>query len=269
MSPAPSQSRGRPGIIPAVALALIIVCAAVVAVQAASVISTIMHPSPDASRQLADQKQRAEAYSKSVDAQLSQISGRSMFVLPPKPPPEPKPKPASTPSVKRDPGPPPPPSSYGGPKIIAMMGNTVWFEGGDRVSIDGEHDGVTVIGTSPPWTARLKWKGVEFDVKLFERTTPKFLVKPGGSAHEAEADPAEEASPEPSADTPDAEAPDRDESLSPGDADPPADPAVEPVGSGDGASEVPPSEDSNGEADPETSPAPGDDDDTEPATPAA
>lgn len=100
--------------------------------------------------------------------------GRSMFFIPNAPPPPPPPPPPPAPPHTTPP-PPPPPSRYGGPKVIGMLGDSVWFEGGRIAGLDEEVDGVRVISLSPPWSARLEWKGVEFDVPLFDRTTGRFL----------------------------------------------------------------------------------------------
>ncbi|MCA9282471.1 MAG: hypothetical protein H6812_05665 [Phycisphaeraceae bacterium] len=102
--------------------------------------------------------------------------GRSMFFIPfaPPPPPPPPPPPRDAPPP---PPPPPPPSRYGGAKIIGILGETVWFDTGEIVAIGDESDGVRVLAVSPPWSARLEWKGVEFDVPLFVRNTDRFLEK--------------------------------------------------------------------------------------------
>lgn len=104
--------------------------------------------------------------------------GRSMFFIPfAPPPPPPPPPPPREPSPP--PPPPPPPSRYGGPKVVAMLGDAVWFESGEIVATGDEADGVRVIAVSPPWSARLEWKGVEFDVPLFNRNTSRFLEPEG------------------------------------------------------------------------------------------
>lgn len=102
--------------------------------------------------------------------------GRSMFFIPmaPPPPPPPPPPPRESPPP---PPPPPPPSRYGGPKIIAMLEQSVWFDNGQIVAIGDEAGGVRVIDLNPPWSARLEWSGVEFDVPLFNRNTDRFLEK--------------------------------------------------------------------------------------------
>ncbi len=192
------------------ATAVLVLAGVVVGAQAIGVARTMLTPSVDASRQLADQKQRIDAFSGRLDGQLDQLMGRSMYFLPPKPPPERKPPPPAPPAPpKKDPGPPPPPSRYGGPKIIAMMGDTVWFEGA-RVSVGEEHDGAKVISTAPPWSAKIEWKEVEFDVELFARTTPDFLVP-------REPDP--DATPASPGDLPDDPAPSDPDETSTGDAD--------------------------------------------------
>jgi len=121
-----------------------------------------------------DQDKWLAAFQESTAKQVRQLEGRAMFLIPAPPAPPPPPPPEETPDR-----PPPPPSRYGGPAIIAMLGGSVWFEDGRVLAEGGRAErGLRVVSTSPPWTARLEWNGVEFDVTLFERTTSEFLEKP-------------------------------------------------------------------------------------------
>jgi len=118
-----------------------------------------------------DQQERAERFNKDLDNWRAQLDGRSMFFVPPAPP-----APAPTEGAVVDRGPPPPPSSYAGPRIVAIVGSTVWFDNGDTVAAGAEPvGGLSVVSVSPPWSARVLWRGVEFDVPLFDRTTDRFL----------------------------------------------------------------------------------------------
>src|SRR5690606_29540185 len=98
----------------------------------------------------------------------ARIDGRSLFFVPSAPPPPPPPPP---PPVARDdtpppPPPPPPPAQYGGPQIVALINDTVWLAGGDRVAPGESAQGVQVISVDAPWSATVQWSGVEFDVDL-------------------------------------------------------------------------------------------------------
>lgn len=130
---------------------------------------------PDLSSVIADQKERVAKFQDSFARHMKQIEGRQMF-FPPPPPPEPEEGAEEEPTVAD--GPPPPPSRYGGPNIIAMIGKSVWFDDGRMLEVGDEDGGLEVIELRGPWSAILKWRGVEFDVPLFERTTEQFIVKP-------------------------------------------------------------------------------------------
>lgn len=114
---------------------------------------------------------RLETFQAAIDQSVGQIDGRSMFFTP-----QPPNKPEAPPEKKDEP--PPQPTVYGGPAIIAMVDDKVWFDDG-RILTSGHapDDGLKVVRVSPPWLARLEWKGVEFDVTLFTRTTSEFLRK--------------------------------------------------------------------------------------------
>lgn len=121
------------------------------------------------------QKERITRYETGLDRRVAQINGRSMFIAP-RPPKAPE---AS--EEKQDDKPPPPPATYGGPGLVAMVYDRVWFDDGRVLGVgDPEDSGLAVVDVSPPWIARLRWRGVEFDVTLFSRTTPEFLAKPEG-----------------------------------------------------------------------------------------
>lgn len=107
----------------------------------------------------------------------ARIDGRSLFFIPSAPPPPPPPPRAESDEPSAPPPPPPPPSRYGGPGVIALINDTVWFEGGQRLAPGESGGGVRVIAVDAPWSARVHWEGVEFDVALFPHDE---VVYPGG-----------------------------------------------------------------------------------------
>jgi hypothetical protein len=130
-------------------------------------------------------------------AYRAQFDGRTMFFTPAKPPPAPVAV-APTPENNGPPPPPPPPATYGGPAPIAMIFDTVWFADGKKLKAGDPAEGdVRVVRLEPPWKAVLDWKGVEFDVKFFERDSV-VIKAPGekmveGTAPEPKPAPAPEA----------------------------------------------------------------------------
>lgn len=124
-----------------------------------------LRPAPAPLKKIDDPQKNAEQQKVTFDGYLAQVKGRSLFYLPP--PPQ-----ASTAATEPQDSdkPPPPPSSYGGPSIVAMLSDVVWFSNGRKLKVGEKHDDLEVVALSPPWTSRLKWKGVEFDVGFFERS---------------------------------------------------------------------------------------------------
>lgn len=133
-------------------------------------------------------KERSATFSVFVD----QTAGRSLFynpalaTAPPPPPPD-------------DPGDiaPPKPTSYGGPAILAMIFDEVWFTDGTRVRLGETKDDIKIVAMNPPWDATIAWKGVDFKVELFQKNTVVFKES---AARSATPEPAP--SPAPSGDTP-------------------------------------------------------------------
>jgi hypothetical protein len=145
----------------AVVLALLAVSGGIYALTRALLVR-----SADVTASVQQQTERVTKFKESFDRQLAQLAGRTMFHTPPKTGEE-EPAPA---------GPPPKPTRYGGPEIIALIGDAVWFKDGQvlRVGEQGD-DELEVVEPRGPWSAVLRWRGVEFDVPLFERTTSEFL----------------------------------------------------------------------------------------------
>jgi hypothetical protein len=157
----------------------------VAAFQARHLVGASMAPAARASAGSGEDRQRGMQYAASVDTMVRHVDGRSLFFVP-SPPPPPRP-PDPSPVIERDPGPPPPPSRYGGPSIIAMMNDTVWFEDGNRLRAGESNGTVRLVRMDPPWGARVEWRGVEFDVGLFERDKVVMPERPREAAPEIEA----------------------------------------------------------------------------------
>lgn len=152
-------------------------CAGVLALAAAAwsavgLASALITPSQVAEPPEAQQQERYAKYEAALDQRAAQAEGRSMFFAPAAPN-----KPVE--EQKPDDKPPPPPATYAGPGIVAIVYDRVWFDDGRSMSPSDEEDnGLGVVDVSPPWAARLRWRGVEFDVTLFTRTTDEFLSTP-------------------------------------------------------------------------------------------
>ncbi len=160
------------------ALGLGTLAAAVVGWSAVGLGGALLMPSQVGEPPEAQQQERLKKYEAAQDRRAAQAEGRSMFFapVPPNKPVEEK---------KQDDKPPPPPVTYEGPGLVAIVYDRVWFDDGRSLAVGDEEDGgLSVVDVSPPWAARLRWRGVEFDVTLFTRTTDEFLSAPKGEEAE-------------------------------------------------------------------------------------
>jgi hypothetical protein len=197
---------------------------------------------------------RANRYALALDGHVKQIDGRSLFFIPSepsKPPPPPPTKPDEGP-----PPPPPPPSKYGGRPIMGMYAGSVWFDDGKWLKLgDTSPDGVKLLRLDAPWSAHVEWKGVEFDVPLFERD--KVVTKPATPAPSAtaSADPKPEAKPlDPKPEAAPGDGKPAGEATPTGEAKPaPANPpATPPTPPGEPSKDAPPAPDRIGASAPES-----------------
>lgn len=184
-------------------LALIAITLGWLALHAVSVMRTAQLPArPEGS--LRTDEQRLEEFAAELGKHRAMVDGRSMFFLPPRPRP-----PRTDPVVDSTPREPPKPTRYGGPSLVAMVNGAVLFSDGQRVKLGESGRGVKVVSMSAPWSARIEWEGVEFDVDLFQRdstvlrtshstTEPTPLTPPPAPKPEADSKPAS-APPEPPA----------------------------------------------------------------------
>ncbi len=147
-----------------IAALLVLIAAVVVIVLAVPMIIDVLRPAPREIKAPDDPKNIAEEQKVIFEKYLAQIKGRSLFHVPVPP------APAEKPEEETQDRPPPAPTSYGGPAMVAMLSDTVWFTGGKKLKVGEAADGVEVVALRPPWDAKLKWKGVDFDVNLFERS---------------------------------------------------------------------------------------------------
>jgi hypothetical protein len=126
---------------------------------------TAMYPASTAVAEQNQQKQ-IDQFRLDLDRYAAQINGRSLFFAPR----ESNAGDATTVVQPAD-HEPLKPTHYAGPSIIAMVNGTVWFSDGQRVEIGKDGRDLTVVSAEAPWSAKIRWQGVEFDVGLFERDT--------------------------------------------------------------------------------------------------
>ncbi len=98
----------------------------------------------------------------------SRFAGRSLFFAPQdwkrKIPPPPPPPPPSPP-----PPPPQAPTEYSGPKVVGMLGSTVYLEGARTVEIGKDAEGITLVEIISPWMVKIRHKGKEYDVAVGQK----------------------------------------------------------------------------------------------------
>lgn len=99
----------------------------------------------------------------------SRFEGRSLFFAPQDwkrkiPPPPPPPPPSPPPPI------PPPPTEYTGPKVVGMLGNTVYLEGARTIEIGKDAEGITLVEIVSPWMVKIRHKGKEYEVAVGIKT---------------------------------------------------------------------------------------------------
>ncbi len=166
----------RMGALGAVAVACAAAALVIGATLAWGVASAALAPAPGgAETTAAEEADRIERFEASTAERLAQINGRSLFYTPP-PPREEEPVEVAEEAPEDAEDEPPRPVRYGGPDVIAVINDTVWLRGEEYVRVGEESGGVRVVSVDgSPWSVRLEWRGEEFDVEVFERTTPEFL----------------------------------------------------------------------------------------------
>jgi hypothetical protein len=125
-----------------------------------------------------------EEHEDSLATYQARFDGRSVFFKPPQPPPTTPvrtgiERPIALPPIDNTPV---IPSDYTGPTIRALIGDTVWFHGGVRVTAGEEANGVKVLSVNAPWSAKVAYAGGEYDVSLFEKGLWPFFRDPNTSS---------------------------------------------------------------------------------------
>lgn len=120
------------------------------------------------------------AHDRDLATYRERFEGRSLFFRPPAPAVKPAPKPRSENKPEAPLPPPPIPMSYGGPVVIAVIGDQVWFKSKDnlRLGVGEEGAGVKVLASNPPWTVKLGYAGGEYDVPVFKNYQTEFSSSP-------------------------------------------------------------------------------------------
>ncbi|MBX3354722.1 MAG: hypothetical protein KF724_03375 [Phycisphaeraceae bacterium] len=110
------------------------------------------------------------------------FEGRSLFFIPIRPAdPTPPPPPPPPQRDERPPPPPPepaPPAEYTGPKVIACIGNMVFFADSMQLGKGEERSGVRVVSTNPPWSVTLHHLKKDYVVSILPDSNESFF---GGS----------------------------------------------------------------------------------------
>jgi hypothetical protein len=149
-------------------------------------VRAMLAPSAETQSNAAGDEENAKKYAERFAGYLAQVDGRSLFLVP-----GPPVKDVSTepPPEHEGESEKPKPSSYGGPAMVAMMNDAVWFDNGKRLKAGGERDGdLRVVSVNIPWEATLEWQEVEFKVGLFTRDA--LVIKSEKSGSPAEPPPA-------------------------------------------------------------------------------
>jgi hypothetical protein len=165
-------SRGSWLAVAVAALALVVVIGALI-----PTIRDVLSPGPKTAAEAEqDQERRIDQQAERLEKHLALARGRSMFVVPPPPNALAEGEAAEEEAEQVAEGPAPKPTRYGGPDPIAIIYNTVWFSDSSMVAVGKERSGIRVVSVDgAPWSVRLRWREVEFDVPIFENTTPSFL----------------------------------------------------------------------------------------------
>lgn len=158
--------RQRLGVLGRIAVGVAALALVIAAITFWPLLTSLFMPTASSSIDAKNQKERAEQLAKANANAIAQFGGRSLFFTPAPPTPaEPVEKPEDT-----TPGEPAKPSRYGGPTIIAMINDTVWFDDGKRLKVGAAADGdIKVVRLRAPWEADIEYRGVEFAVPFIER----------------------------------------------------------------------------------------------------
>ncbi len=118
------------------------------------------------------------AYRSAVEGNREFVSQRSPFFQPAAPA---RAVVAAPPSGDRPP--PPPPATYGGPKLVGLVGQRAVFaspvyNSEPFISV-GERGAVELLAIELPWKARVRWNGAELTLNLFDHVEQVPIVNFG------------------------------------------------------------------------------------------
>ena len=152
-------------------VAALVLASLVIVTQVAGLVSAALTPDvgddPTASRL----NEYLDEHDEGRKIYRDRFDGRSLFFKPKRPR---RPVPPPTVVDRSDDPPPPtlppsPPRNYGGPSVIFVVGDEVWFHNGGHASVGEEVDGVKVIASNPPWSVTLFHAGKEYELPLFRK----------------------------------------------------------------------------------------------------
>ncbi len=159
-----------------IALAAAAFAALVVAMQVPSLVGALLTPSLDRDATAANLGFVMVEHEVDRDTYKSRFNGRSLFFKP-KPPPRPRPvvqltETSTKPDIVETEPAPVISKDYGGPTILFVLGDEIWFKNGAKLLVGEEDNGLKVLSSDPPWSVRIGYGGGEYDVDLFKRTYP-------------------------------------------------------------------------------------------------
>lgn len=152
-------------------VAAIVLATLVMVTQVAGLVSAALTPGVSDDSITTRLNEYLDEHDEGMQTFRDRFDGRSLFFKPKRPRKPTKPPP---PVVDRGddpppPLPPPPPRLYGGPSVIFVVGDEVWFHNGLHASVGEEVEGVKVIASNPPWSVTLFHAGREYELPLFRK----------------------------------------------------------------------------------------------------
>lgn len=163
----PREAWARLGTIGKVATGAIALMLVVMTSVVPAFVRALLAPSAETQSSAEGDKELAAKTKEKFPGYLAQIEGRSLFLKPGPPIKETSKPPDDLPSENSEKQ---RPTSYGGPALVAMMGDTVWFDNGKRMQAGGDKEGdLRVVSLNIPWDATIEWQEVEFKVGLFKK----------------------------------------------------------------------------------------------------
>ena len=134
-------------------IAAIVLALLVMVTQVAGLVSATLTPGIGGDRTTSRLNEYLDEHDEWMKTFRDRFDGRSLFFKPKRPrrPVEPPPVVDRGDDPPPPQPPPPPPRNYGGPSVIFVVGDEVWFHNGRHASVGEEVDGVKVIASDPPW----------------------------------------------------------------------------------------------------------------------